>query len=283
MIYNEYGRLKKVLLAKPKYYSLLPINLTTKKYLEENDPPDLEKAAKEHDDFVQAYKDYGVEVVMFEPDPRYPYQAYTRDFALMTPKGAVISKMCKPGRIGEELIAENALIQAGVPVLGHITKGTCEGGDYMYLSENELLVGCGGRSSMEGINELQELLNAHSLNIEVIPVRFHADYVHLDCVGAIVGEKAAVCCLEVVPAAYINLLKDRGFTIIDFPVEDVPKMVSNVVPLDKETILTFKSNTRVNEKLKALGFKLIEVDMPQLLKAGGGPHCLTFVLERERN
>ena len=33
--------------------------------------------------------------------------------------------------------------------------------------------------------------------------------------------------------------------------------------------------------MKALGFELVEVDLVELLKAGGGPHCMTFPIIRE--
>lgn len=36
----------------------------------------------------------------------------------------------------------------------------------------------------------------------------------------------------------------------------------------------------VNEQMHAYGLKVIEVDLKEILKGGGGPHCMSFPLER---
>ena len=40
---------------------------------------------------------------------------------------------------------------------------------------------------------------------------------------------------------------------------------------DQDSVLGFK----------ALGLDVVEVDLCQILKAGGGPHCMTFPLKRD--
>ncbi|WP_394706362.1 arginine deiminase family protein [Breoghania sp.] len=46
-------------------------------------------------------------------------------------------------------------------------------------------------------------------------------------------------------------------------------------------MLSFKNNRDVNAKMKALGIRVIEVELAEILKGGGGPHCMTFPLQRE--
>jgi N-dimethylarginine dimethylaminohydrolase len=46
-------------------------------------------------------------------------------------------------------------------------------------------------------------------------------------------------------------------------------------------VLTFADNTRVNEALKALGLEVLTPEITQILKGGGGPHCMTFPLLRD--
>lgn len=36
----------------------------------------------------------------------------------------------------------------------------------------------------------------------------------------------------------------------------------------------------VNEQMHAYGLKVIEVDLKEILNGGGGPHCMSFPLER---
>jgi N-dimethylarginine dimethylaminohydrolase len=37
----------------------------------------------------------------------------------------------------------------------------------------------------------------------------------------------------------------------------------------------------VNEALKALGLEVLTPEITQILKGGGGPHCMTFPLLRD--
>lgn len=276
---NEYGKIKKVLLSKPLYYRILPISTTTRRFIDSGNLPDVQEAILEHQAFVDVFRDAGTEVIIVEPQEHLPYQVFTRDIGVSTPKGVVLGRYKVPQRQGEEISAENALLAHGIPIFRHLTRGTIEGGDFMYLDQNTLAVGYGGRSSREGIKSLEAI--APLLDLEIVPVPFHADFVHLDMVGNIIGEKIAVVCPEVLPHFFVEMLKQRQFELVEIKAEDVSYLAANVVALDKETIISDKDNTRVNQQLKALGLKVIELKLTQLLKAGGGPHCLTFPIERE--
>ena len=50
--------------------------------------------------------------------------------------------------------------------------------------------------------------------------------------------------------------------------------------LGEGKVLAIKNNKSVNDKMKAIGLDVIEVDLCQILKAGGGPHCMTFPVKR---
>ncbi|MBS3919551.1 MAG: hypothetical protein KG012_11780 [Deltaproteobacteria bacterium] len=275
---SEYKRLKTVLLCKPTFYRILPINLTAKKYIESGQLPNIHRAIEEHEELVRIYENFGVEVIMMEPDPDLPYQTFTRDFASMTPKGAVISRMHVSERQREPVVGADILVEHSIPIAGFITRGTCEGGDYMFLDEHTLVVGCGGRSNSEGIQYLKDM--SPRLGLEIIPVMFHGDFVHMDCVGNIIGEKLIIACLDALPASYVDILKERHFTIINIPAASVPDLSANVMALDEKTILSHASNNRVNDELKALGFEVLTVNIPELLKAGGGIHCNVFPVQR---
>lgn len=44
--------------------------------------------------------------------------------------------------------------------------------------------------------------------------------------------------------------------------------------------MSLKRNEAVNEKLAAKGMEVIELNITEILKAGGGPHCMTFPILR---
>ena len=54
----------------------------------------------------------------------------------------------------------------------------------------------------------------------------------------------------------------------------------NVLCLGDGRILSFAENETVNEMLSSEGLELVAPPLREFTKMGGGPHCLTFELER---
>jgi N-dimethylarginine dimethylaminohydrolase len=277
---NEYGRITKVVLCKPENVELHPINPTTRKHLDADNPIDVAEALREHDELVSVFHNMGTETVFIDPDPRFPFQAYTRDLGVATANGMLMGQYALKHRQGEHRRAVNALIANEIPIFHIVSNGKLEGGDIQYVRPGLMAIGCAGRSDPEGIRYFTDKL-AHLLDLEVFPVYFNHDFVHLDMVANIVGERIAVCCPEVVPHSYIRLLKDRNFTLVEIPPEDISRDAANVLALDETRILSMTENADVNQRLRALGLEVIELKLTELLKIGGGPHCLTLPAERE--
>ena len=51
----------------------------------------------------------------------------------------------------------------------------------------------------------------------------------------------------------------------------------NLQSLGEHRVMSLKRNEAVNEKLAAKGMEVIELNITEILKAGGGPHCMTSV------
>ena len=86
---------------------------------------------------------------------------------------------------------------------------------------------------------------------------------------------------EQMPEFFIKMLAKRRFQLIDVPSEGVFKHYCNIQCLGDDRVLTFAGNTDVNRKLKALGLEVVAPEITQILKGGGGPHCMTFPLLRD--
>lgn len=277
---NQYGRLKKVLLCKPEYVKIHPINPTTRQNLNANNPIDIEEALREHEQLVKVLQESETEIIFVQTDYKFPFQAYTRDLGVATTKGMVLGNYVLPQRQGEHRLAVNAFLKNDIPIFHLIPRGFFEGGDIQYVEPSLMAIGCAGRSNLEGARYFADQL-APVLNLDVFPVFFNHDFVHLDMVANIIGEKLAIICPEATPHAYVKLLKDRSFTFVEIPVEDISRDAANVLSIDKNRVLSFTENKSINQQLRALGLEVIEIKLTELLKIGGGPHCLTFPIERE--
>ena len=57
----------------------------------------------------------------------------------------------------------------------------------------------------------------------------------------------------------------------------------NLLCLGNARMLSFKTNTYVNQILKSLGLTVHDPDLTEFVDYGQGPHCLTFELERDED
>lgn len=276
---SEYRKLRKVLLCKPDYYRWLPINETAARVIREGQTFELGEAKKQHQEFSEILSSAGVEVLYVESSKDRYYQVYTRDIGVSTKKGVLLGRFRESLREGEEDFAEEAFIKEGIPILGRVLKGALEGGDIHYVDDETLASGVGSRSTIEGIKEAEKELKGFGLTI--IPVEFPEEYLHLDLLFAVIGERICVACTETLPNSFIKILKHKKFTILEVSKEEAMELKNNVLSLDEKTVLSFKENTKLNEKLEALGFEVLKPEINIFTRGGGGPRCLTFPLERD--
>lgn len=275
---NEYGKLKKVLLCQPDYLKILqPINVIQEKHSVNN--IDTELACKEHQQFIKALEDEGVEVILGKNHERYPYEVNTRDLGVTTPKGIVFGRFFSPLRWGEHRLIEQTFQEEDIYIYDKHTEGTFEGGDFMYIDENTVAIGIGIRTDLVGVRQLENTLS--DLGIEVIPVDFPEEYLHLDMIMNVIGEKTAVLCEEALPTHIVDTLKEKGFTLINVSKEDVFLHKCNLLSIGDNTIISHNQAEDINEQLQQLGFRVIQLNLKEVLKSGGGPRCMSFPLLRE--
>ncbi len=275
---NEYGRLKKILLCKPKYFQWEPINEVAKKNLEQGNF-DYDSAQEEHNEMASALESAGVEVYYIEPSEPHHYMVYTRDFGKNLDGGIYLGRFRMPIRMGEEDLYEQYLKDKGFPIVGKVACGSIEGGDIHFIDENNIAVGVGARSSLEGVESLARFLKPEG--IEVHAVDFEYKYLHLDLLFVVLAEKLCLVCKEGLSDDFLGMLKERNYEMIEVSSADAMELKNNVLSLGEDRILSFKENSEVNEKLRALGLEVYDPSLKMFASGGGAPRCLTFPLERD--
>ncbi len=271
--------LKKVLLCPPTYFEFEPINVITEDWLEKGEKANKEACMREHAEFAQAYRENGVEVVMMDPNPNCTYEVFARDFGACVAEGYIMGAFREPCRKPETAEYEAKMKELGVPVVARCTAGAFEGGDFWFLDEYTLAHGVIARTDWDGFENVRR--QAHEHGYEMIGVPALRQNLHLDMCFNIVAEKTAVVCKEALPYNFLKMLEKRKFDLIDVPQEGVYRHYCNLQCLGDGRVLTFYNNKKVNEAMSARGIKPICVDLVEILKGGGGPHCMTFPLERE--
>ena len=135
------------------------------------DQPYLPLAQQEHDAFVNTLLGAGVEVLYHDaPLPDHADAIFVHDPALLTERGAIILRMGKALRQGEEAALALSLRRLGVPILSELSGAAmAEGGDLLWLDERTLAVGLGFRTNAAGFDQLGEALAG--LGVALVPVQ----------------------------------------------------------------------------------------------------------------
>src|SRR5689334_14835104 len=183
-------------------------------------PPELDRAAREHKQFVSLLSASGAEILYLPQDSRTGMDSiYAHDAALMTNEGAIILQTGKPARRGEGPAFADAFAAWGVPVFGVIDRAaTAEAGDMVWLDARTLLVGRGFRTNAEGIQRLSELLGP--LGARVIPVELPywkgaGEVLHLMSFISLVDDDLAVIYRKLMPVPLFELLQERHVQFVD--------------------------------------------------------------------
>lgn len=243
--------------------------------------PKLEIAQEEHDAFVTILRQAGVEVIYhdeFQPD--HADAIFVHDPAIVTDHGAVILRMGKGLRRGEEAAISRRLEELGVPIYYTLHgDGRAEGGDLLWVDHDTLAVGQGFRTNAEGLRQLKEALKRIGVTIIPVPLPYYTGpegCLHLMSLISLVDHDLAVVHLPLMPVPFWQYLKDRGFRFIEVPDEEFETMGANVLALAPGNCLMLEGNPITRRRLEEAGCQVETYQGDEIsLKAEGGPTCLT--------
>ncbi len=248
--------------------------------------PDLDAALDEHSALVEILRRNGADVVVHDrPVPDHADALFVHDPALVTDAGAIILRMGKPLRRGEEDAMAAAFTELGVPILARLAEpALAEGGDLLWLDRRTLAAGLGYRTNAEGLRQLAATLDP--LGVTVVPVPLpHGGgpeaCLHLMSLISVLDRDLAVVYLPLLPVPFVQLLGERGVRMVEVPEAEFPTMGPNVLALGPRRCLALRGNPITRNRLEEAGCEVHTYRGTELsLKAEGGPTCLTRPLWR---
>ena len=273
---NGTGELKKVLVSRPTYLKPAPINEIAKKW--RNTKLDIDKMILEHESFINAYKKLGIEVELLEENELRPNSVFARDFGGCIKEGYILGKFKLPLRELEHIDYKKKMEELNIPLVAECKEGLFEGGDFAFLNEKTIAIGMADRSNLVGINEIRNQISKYGYKVIAVPLK--KEYLHLDMCFNLVDDNLAVAYKEGMPKEFLEELNKLDIKIISVPEESIFKHGCNLQSLGKHRVISLKQNYRVNEELSKNNMEVIELDITEILKAGGGPHCMTFPIQR---
>ena len=300
----EFSRLQKVLMHSPGSELDLIDSKSFKKYLY-RDVVFRDKFRREHEDFVKVLREEGVEVVLLSDILRddektkslmcqCPNLVYIRDIVSVARAGSIVMRMMSKVRAKEPEIAKLALDKLGVPKLMEVSSpGTMEGGDLVYMSDKILLVGMGDRTNSIALKQLLEHLKENDLDT-VIAVPLPVWAVHLDGLLmfldrdlCIIHKRSLIGRSTLIESNgkkrridLIDYLTNKGFQFIEVTDYERHMRAANLVAIEPRKAIGYAGIDRVKKLLIQSGVDLIEIEGSELIRGGGGPHCMTAPILR---
>jgi arginine deiminase len=277
---SEYGKLLRVAMHRPVPELSSVVNAEQVHWSE---LPDIPRAIGQFDKLCEVYLKYNIDVIELRTKSRpTPNLMFMRDLFVMTPTGAILARPASDVRAGEEVIVQQFLAENRIPVLLSVSgNGIFEGPDLIFFDESSAFIGTGIRTNEEGARQVEFTLQSQGINVSMIQTTYGCG--HLDGVLSIVGHKKAVLFPKRVSYKAYQTLRHHGYSIIPLPdpKEGDDRMAINMVALEPNLVLIPAQTPKMQMVLKEHGISTIEVDVSELMKAGGAMHCLTGIVQRE--
>lgn len=243
--------------------------------------PNLADARAEHEALVTTLENVGCEVLLHDVSlPEHADAIFTHDPVIVTDEGAIVLRMGKSQRRGEEAAIATTLEDFGVPVLTTLEDGaTAEGGDLLWLDHDTLAVGRGYRTNAEGLRQLTAALRplgATTIEVQLPHAGGPAACLHLMSMISMLDHDLAVVYMPLLPVPFVEVLEERGIKLVEVPEEEYPTMGSNVLALAPRRCLAIEGNPVTRARMEAAGCEVLTYRGDELsLKAEGGATCLT--------
>lgn len=235
---------------------------------------------------------------------------FTRDQQIITAKGVIIGRFGAHQRESENDLMKMVWPQIGVTPIATIEPpGTLEGGDFIPLSEDCMLLGTGIRTNWSAAQQLMEkdLLGCRRFVVVDDTVDCDQQRMHLDTIFNVASENLCICLDKIAQddPSYVRIahefvkdgdryvladkmpfgqwLKKEKFEVVEASFKRQEDYFINLLHLGKNASgkdRIFSINPEVEGALKDKGFdgEVFYLDFSQITSMYGGAHCASQVL-----
>jgi len=229
--------------------------------------PDLERALEQHEAYCQTLESCGLKLIRLAPDDEHPDSTFVEDTAILTARGAVITRPGAPSRLGETKDIAPLIRDYFSNV--HIIEepGTVDGGDICEASEH-FFIGLSLRTNEQGAQQLAGFLESFGYSSSLIDIRGVSNILHLKSGIAYLGGRRLV-----VIDALKSVREFSGYDLIGL--DSGEAYAANCLVINDKVLIAdgFPATKRA---LEHMGYQIIALDMSEFQKMDGGLSCLSL-------
>lgn len=226
--------------------------------------PDYDLALIQHQNYIQALKQCGLEVFVLGADDSYPDSTFVEDVALLTTECAIVTNPGAPSRKGEVEEMNSVLKDFYRNIETVKDPGTVEAGDIMMVGSH-FYIGLSERTNKLGAEQMVGFLEKHGMSGSIVEFK---DVLHLKT-GVAYLENNNLLAVE----AFITKPEFSQFDILK--VDDDEAYAANSIWVNG-IIIVPDGYPKTLEAIKSAGYKTIVVDVSEFRKLDGGLSCLSL-------
>jgi dimethylargininase len=229
--------------------------------------PDYQEVLHQHESYCEALRHCGLTVTTLDADLDHPDSTFLEDTAVLTARGAVLTRPGAKSREGE-VTAMGVSLRNFYPAVQEIrAPGALDGGD-ICEAENHFFLGLSHRTNEEGARQLAGYLGQQGYTSDVIDVRGINTILHLKSGISFLGDNTLVLIPELV-----NDPLFQNYERIQVAPEE--SYAANCVRVNDRVLVPAGYPLLIAE-LKARGFRPLELNMSEFQKMDGGLSCLSL-------
>ena len=229
--------------------------------------PDYARALGQHALYCEALERCGLKLTRLEADERYPDSTFVEDAAVMTNRCAIVTRPGAASRAGEVESIRSVLSQSCPPVHSIQEPGTLDGGDICEAG-NHFFIGISERTNEAGAQQLADLLISDGYTSSRVDIRPVKDILHLKSGAAYLGDNRLVA-----TEALAHHQEFQGYELVLVSADE--EYAANCVRVN-DYILIAAGYPGFEQRLQALGYKTIALEMTEFQKMDGGLSCLSL-------
>jgi dimethylargininase len=229
--------------------------------------PDIDEALRQHEAYCEALESCGLELIRLLPDDKHPDSTFVEDTALLTSRGAVLTRPGASSRLAEVENIAPVVRDYFANVYSIEEPGTLDAGD-VCEAESHFFIGISRRTNEHGAKQLAGLLSTLGYTTSLIDIRSLSNILHL---------KSGLAYLSDRRLAVIEALRERpefsGYNLICLNSNE--EYAANCLLLNGKTLIASGFPT-LKRELEHLGHSIITLDMSEFQKMDGGLSCLSL-------
>ncbi|WP_082837952.1 dimethylarginine dimethylaminohydrolase family protein [Haladaptatus sp. R4] len=250
-----------------------------------NGLPRQEGAASEHEALIEELENRDVTIHRLDDaGDGLAESLFVRDVGFAIEGGLVVGKMVEETRHGEERRITERAVELGIPIYHSVHgAGGFEAGNMVWIDSETVAIGRSRTTNDEGIRQVQNVFETYDIDVVEVPIFGSTEstgQTHLALVFGMVASDLALVYPQAVPSEFLEILHDRGIEIIEVPMREQRNRVTSTIVVEPGEVLLPSGNPFVRDTLLDRAIDVVELDIREIRKTGGGLKGLILPLSR---